>query len=386
MNGFPEPAVAWQRPDDPGQPLVVLLHGRGADETGIISLAAQLPAGPSYAAVRAPITEGGGYAWFANRGIGRPVAESLQQTTTWFRTWIDEAAPPGRPVILAGFSGGAAFAGALLLSDPQRFAGAAILYGTLPFDAGVPVSTARLAGVPVFLAQGESDQVIPRELLDRTWTYLLNESGAPTYARRDPGGHSLTPQTVNELGGWIAERLQFLALRNPQPSGMEAWPSLPDGILPARGGTRPSVSWSIPQEQKSDISPREMQEQLFEHIAALSGVSTRQSAISVPGARGFFVERAAGAPLDAFLVPRAGEFAHLHPRHDGSLHLALPPALARDVITKGWGVAHPLAGLRLTPGMVMIYGPRNTNELKTVAGIAQASHSYARTPTEKRSG
>lgn len=60
------------------------------------------------------------------------------------------------------------------------------------------------------------------------------------------------------------------------------------------------------------------------------GVTGRQSAISVPGARGFMVDPAAGGPLDAFLVPSVGEFAHLHPGYDGSLHLALPPALARD--------------------------------------------------------
>ena len=59
-----------------------------------------LPARPSYAAVRAPIAEGGGYAWFANRGIGRPVAESLAATMAWFRGWLDDVAPdraPGGP-------------------------------------------------------------------------------------------------------------------------------------------------------------------------------------------------------------------------------------------------------------------------------------------------
>jgi predicted esterase len=208
MRGvFPEPTAAWRSPDDAGRPLVVLLHGRGADEQGILGLADHLPAGPSYVAVRAPIAEGGGYAWFANRGIGRPVAESLSTTMAWFRAWLDPIAPPARPVILVGFSGGAAFVGGLLLSEPLRFAGAAILYGTLPFEAGVPVIPARLAGVPVFVAQGEADRVIPHELLDRTWAYLLGESGAPTLARRDPGGHGLTADAVAELGGWIAERL-----------------------------------------------------------------------------------------------------------------------------------------------------------------------------------
>jgi phospholipase/carboxylesterase len=374
---FAEPTVAWHREDHPDRPLVVLLHGRGADERGIIGLADHLPAGPSYAAVRAPITEGGGYAWFANRGIGRPVTESLAQTMAWFRAWLDDVAPGGRPVVLVGFSGGAAFAGGLLLADPQRFAGAAILYGTLPFDAGVPVTPARLAGVPVFVAQGDADTVIPRELLNRTWTYLLGESGAPTYARRDPGGHGLTGDTVAELGGWVAERLDFLARRRPLAPGPTRWPSLPGGELPARAGHRPAVSWTIPQEQRSDNSPPEIQEQVFSHVAALPGVTSRQSAISVPGARGFMVERGAGAPLDAFLVPSAGEFAHIHPSHDGSMHLALPPALARDSVEKGWAVAHPLAGIRLARGMVMVYGPRDAAELRVVTGIVETSHAFA---------
>ncbi|HWM74165.1 MAG TPA: phospholipase, partial [Nocardioides sp.] len=177
MTAFDEPTVVWQTRDEPSRPLVVLLHGRGADEKGIIGQADYSPAGPSYAAVRAPIVEGGGYAWFVNRGVGRPVAESLAETMEWFRAWLDDVAPMGRPVILVGFSGGAAFAGGLLLTEPQRFAGAAILYGTLPFDAGVPVSPAQLAGVPVFVAQGDADTVIPADLQGRTWRYLLGESG-----------------------------------------------------------------------------------------------------------------------------------------------------------------------------------------------------------------
>lgn len=327
--------------------------------------------------MRAPIAEGGGFAWFANQGIGRPVAASLAATMGWFRGWLDSVAPAGRPVMLLGFSGGAAFAGGLLLADPARFAGAAILYGTLPFNAGVPITAGRLAGVPVFVAQGDQDSVIPRELLDRTWAYLLTESAAPTYARRDPGGHGVTGQTVAELGGWIGERLDSLTSRGPLPAGPTAWPTLPEGTLPVRPGDRPAVSWTIPQEQLSDNAPRALQEQLFAHISALAGVTTGQSAISVPGARGFMLKVHGDAQPDGFLVPRAGEFAHLHPAADGSLHLALPPALAADAVAKGWAVAHPLAGIRLARGMVMIYGPRNPAELATVAGIVETSHTYA---------
>ena len=192
---------------DPAAPLVVLLHGRGSHEREIIGLAEHLPDGPAYVAVRAPIAEGGGYAWFANRGIGRPVATSLAETTSWFREWLDGIAPEGRPVVLVGFSGGAAFAGGLALQEPGRFAGVAVLHGTLPFDAGVPVEAGRLTDLPVMVAQGDSDQVIPRELLDRTWHYLLEESGAPTVAHRDPGGHGITPAALHELASWVAARV-----------------------------------------------------------------------------------------------------------------------------------------------------------------------------------
>ncbi|TYC20271.1 serine esterase [Micromonospora sp. MP36] len=204
---FPPPVVATAGSPDPAAPLVVLLHGRGSHEREILSLAAQLPAGPAYAAVRAPIAEGGGYAWFANRGVGRPVAASLRATMDWFRGWLDEVAPAGRPVALVGFSGGAAFAGGLLLDDPARYAGAAILYGTLPFDAGVPTTPGRLAGAPVFVAQGDHDAVIPRELLDRTWAYLRGESGAAAVARRDPVGHEIAAPALTGLSDWLRERL-----------------------------------------------------------------------------------------------------------------------------------------------------------------------------------
>ena len=201
---FPPPVVATYGSAEPAAPLVVLLHGRGSTEREILDVAAHLPPGPEYAAVRAPIAEGGGYAWFANRGIGRPVAASLRATMDWFRTWLDVTAPAGRPVILVGFSGGAAFAGGLVLDDPTRYGGAAVLYGTLPFDAGLATGPGRLADLPVFVAQGEDDNVIPRELLDRTWDYLLSESGAATLAERQPGGHQLTASVVRHLGDWIA--------------------------------------------------------------------------------------------------------------------------------------------------------------------------------------
>jgi phospholipase/carboxylesterase len=384
---FAPPVVATYGSTDPSTPLVVLLHGRGSTETDILGLAAHLPAGPAYAAVRAPIAEGGGYAWFANRGIGRPLADSLRSTMDWFRTWLDQVAPAGRPVLLVGFSGGAAFAGGLVLDDPARYAGAAVLYGTLPFEAGLVTDAGRLANLPVFVAQGDGDHVIPRELLDRTWDYLLSESGAPTVAQRQPGGHRLTAQTVHHLGDWIAHRLAFLDHAGTTPAGPRpevTWPTLHGSELHGRAGPRPEVSWTIPQQQETQTAPADLQERLYDTVRALPGVDVGPSRISVPGARGFTL-REGSADEQAYLVPQVSEFAHLHPAHDGSLHLVLPAELAADVSTKGWGRPHMWAGTRLSPGFMMVHGPRDEDELTTVLGIVAASHAYA-TGTSESAG
>lgn len=203
---FPDPVVAhWSGSADavaPTAPVVVLLHGRGSNESDILGLAGHLPAGAEYVAVRAPIPEGGGFAWFANRGIGRPRADSLRATMDWFTTWLDGFAGE-RPVFLIGFSGGAAFAGGLVLDRPGRYAGAAILYGTMPFSAGLPVEGGQLAGLSVFVGQGLADMVIPRELLDRTWAYLTEESGATTRSMRAPGGHGICEPVLAGLSEWL---------------------------------------------------------------------------------------------------------------------------------------------------------------------------------------
>ncbi|MFD6057361.1 MULTISPECIES: luciferase domain-containing protein [Rhodococcus] len=376
---FGQPVTATYGSADPTAPLVVLLHGRGSNEREILSLATQLPGDIAYTAVRAPLAEGSGFAWFANRGIGRPLAASIALSMKWFRSWLDSVAPTGRPVILVGFSGGAAFAGGLILDDPARFTGAAVLYGTLPFDAGLSVEPARLAHLPVFVAQGDQDHVIPAELLERTWNYLLSDSGAPTEAHRDPGGHGLSATVVSALGEWIAHRLRFVKHQHVPSGGPRAavrWPTVPGGRLPDRRGPHPRVSWSIPQQQRTDNAPVHLQERLLAHVREMAGVTVGASHISVPGAVGFSLEDR-GPDEQAYLVPSAGEFAHLHPQYDGSLHLTLPADLAADLVAHGWGRMHPWAGTRLSPGFVMVYGPRDEDELATIQDVVAASHAYA---------
>ena len=205
MTSFAPATVATFGSNEPNVPLVILLHGRGSNESEIIALAKHLPQEAAYLAVRAPIGEGGGFAWFANRGIGRPVTESLTETMDWFATWFDGFVTHNRKVLLVGFSGGAAFAGGLILDRPEKYSGAAILYGTLPFEAGVAVVPNRLLNTPILIAQGSNDHVIPRELLDRTAQYIEEESGATVTRSFGAGGHGITEEAVADLQKWILD-------------------------------------------------------------------------------------------------------------------------------------------------------------------------------------
>jgi phospholipase/carboxylesterase len=267
-----------------------------------------------------------------------------------------------------------------MLTAPHRWAGAMLLYGALPLDAGVPMTRGRLAGMPVFLAHGSGDTRTPPPLQARTWDWLAKESGAPLWAERAEGGEQLAGKVVGDVGTWLADRLDHLRAHgeNPVPDGEDAaWPTLPGGRLPPRTGTPPDVTAGIPQLQETQTAPAALQEQLFARLAAFPDVTTGPTKVGVEGTRALLLDRGAAAGSDtAFILPDDGEFAHQHP--DGSLHVVLPDAQAYDALAKGWAVAHPLAGVRLSPGMVQVYGPRVEAELEVVAGMAAASHRYAR--------
>ena len=207
-----EPTVIWRRPAKGAAhaPLVVLLHGRGADETDLVDLTNWLPKHFAYASVRAPVpVEGGGYTWFENRGPARPIGRSVRTSVDAFRAWLDGPATSAfdaKRTYLLGFSAGMMMAGALLLDDPQRFAGAVLLSGALAFDAPIPVAPRRLAGVPVFYGYGTLDDVIPTDLAQRSTRYLREQSGADLTVREYRHGHTISRGEIVDVAEWLGER------------------------------------------------------------------------------------------------------------------------------------------------------------------------------------
>ena len=149
--------------------------------------------------------------------------------------------------------------------------------------------------------------------------------------------------------------------------------------LPIRAGGRPQTTPTNPHTQL-DQQPGDSRwtDELARRVFALPGVAEEPSRISVPGARALVLSAdEANGPPEAFLIGR--EFAHLHPAPDHSLHAMLPPATASDAVAAGWAEPHPVAlrGL-IPPTAVMLYAPRDDDEVDVIEGLVRASYAFAR--------
>ena len=182
----------------------MLLHGNGADEANIFPLGEIFPAGATVAAPRGPVVEDVGFRWYAHHVVGKPIAASLADSVARLETWLDAQVATASGVWLIGFSGGALMAGALALRAPQRYAGIAMLHGTLPFDAGLPLERDRLAGNEVFYGYGSDDTVMPRALVERSTAYLRDESGANVVVREYRAAHEIPLAEARDLERWYA--------------------------------------------------------------------------------------------------------------------------------------------------------------------------------------
>jgi phospholipase/carboxylesterase len=144
-----------------------------------------------------------------------------------------------------------------------------------------------------------------------------------------------------------------------------------------RSGERPKTTPTNPHTQLDQIAPPPLQQSVFACARGLPGVVSGPSLVSVPGTRAFHLPECQAASHGSFMIEH--EFAHLHPAYDGSLHMTLPPSVVERVIENGWAERHPLAGRHGLPSnIVMVYGPRDDDELAVVEDLLRASHAHAR--------
>jgi phospholipase/carboxylesterase len=185
--------------------LLVLFHGRGADEHDLFPLLDVLdPEGRLLGVTpRGPLslTPGGAH-WYALYRLGEPDPQTFLTTYASAVDWIDGLGFPPERTILGGFSQGAVMAYALGLGTGRpRPAALIALSGFIPSVPGFELDlTPPLP--PVAIGHGTYDDVIGVEW-GRAARELLANAGADVLYRESPMGHSIDPAFLAEIAEWL---------------------------------------------------------------------------------------------------------------------------------------------------------------------------------------
>lgn len=204
-------------PRDPheGAPLVVLLHGRGADRFDLLSLAPHLAKGavvvtPEAPHPGAPWGYGPGWAWYRFMGGSTPEPESFeqaQQALAEFLAEIPAKLPiPTGPVVLGGFSQGGTMSVAYALRNPGAVPLVMNLSGFLADHPTVRATPETVRGTRFFWGHGTMDPSIPFAMGEQGRA-ALRAAGAELETGDYPIGHGISPDEAADIRAWLARSL-----------------------------------------------------------------------------------------------------------------------------------------------------------------------------------
>jgi phospholipase/carboxylesterase len=187
-------------------PTLLLLHGTGGNENDLLPVGHMLDERAALLSPRGKVLEHGMPRFFRRLAEGVFDHEDLMRRTHelagFVERSVDEYDIDQSRFFAVGFSNGANIAASLLLAYPRLLAGAVLLRAMVPFE---PDSAADLSGIPVYLAAGRSDQMVPPENTERL-AQVLREAGADVTLDWQPGGHGIGPDEIQAAQNWFAKR------------------------------------------------------------------------------------------------------------------------------------------------------------------------------------
>src|SRR5687767_7452153 len=114
------------------------------------------------------------------------------------------AAEKGKKVVLAGFSQGGAIVLQTALRHPERLAGVMALSTYLPLAGSVAKeASAASKELPIFMAHGRFDDIIPIERATRSRDFLI-ELGYKVAWHEYPMPHSVCAEEVRDISAFLA--------------------------------------------------------------------------------------------------------------------------------------------------------------------------------------
>jgi phospholipase/carboxylesterase/glyoxalase family protein len=192
-------------------PTLLLLHGTGGNEEDLIPLAQELAPGAALLSPRGKVSEYGAPRFFRRLAEGVFDHEDLLFRTHELAEFVEAASEaygldPSK-VVAIGYSNGANVAASMILLHPGLLRAAVLFRAMVPFEPDV---TPDLSGMPVFLAAGRMDRMIPPDNAQRLADILV-EAGADVDLRWRDTGHPLTYEEVGEAMEWLSEVLPKLS-------------------------------------------------------------------------------------------------------------------------------------------------------------------------------
>ncbi len=197
---------------------VIWLHGLGADGHDFEPIVPELGLGPDlplrfvfpHAPVR-PVTLNGGMpmrAWYDIVSLerGGPVdREGIVASTALVEALIERERERGigtDRIVVAGFSQGGAIALNTALAHRERLAGLVALSTWLPVPDALAEDSPRRSDLPVFLAHGRFDPVVPIALGEASRA-AIEAAGYAVEWREYPMAHGVCPEEVTHIGAWL---------------------------------------------------------------------------------------------------------------------------------------------------------------------------------------
>jgi phospholipase/carboxylesterase len=191
--------------------LLILHHGRGADEEDLLGLADVLDPRQRLHVVtpRGPLTVPGwpGYHWYTVPRVGYPDLETFHRAyadlsafhdEVWERTGIG----PERTV-LGGFSMGSVMSYALgLAGERPTPAGILAFSGFIPTVEGWQPDLGSRTNLPVFIAHGRQDPIMDVAFARRAHE-LLDAAGLPVSYHESDAGHHIDPAHIPSAIDWL---------------------------------------------------------------------------------------------------------------------------------------------------------------------------------------
>jgi phospholipase/carboxylesterase len=195
--------------------LLVLHHGRGADEADLVSLADALDPERRLhvAAPRGPLTLPGwpGYHWYAVPRVGYPDRDTFHSSFDALAAFHDElwdrvGVGPDRTV-LGGFSMGSVMSYSLGLAG-ERPAPAGILAfsGFVPVVDGWEPSLGDRQDLRAFVAHGRRDPIMEVGFASRA-RELLETGGIAVEYHESDAAHHIDPAHIPAAAAWLDEAL-----------------------------------------------------------------------------------------------------------------------------------------------------------------------------------